>query len=727
MRWLLLVAVCLPLAAAAAEDDSEKNAEAKAAEKAARVRDMAVRYRPSVVTVRFGLKTQPDGTRPDASLPYRCPACGNSRLHVTDSIEKDIPCLVAGFVLATNRVLVQDLDMRPQWLEGVEVVQGDEAVPARAVLRYPEENAVLLETARPLAGVCPLAFSGDATNAPSLFHVVTDADGRVQAGLRAIDRKFRHYPATDADWCASTPNTIVVDASNRAVSVQMRLDRRLEEAVPRPPEEWRSEPAEAKEERLAALEKRLSSSFLPVYLHIDEEKKPERERFSFVSYDSGEQKLSGDVDTIGLVLADGDVLIPLDLDSGKVAALDRMEATLPDGRKAPLEFAGAFAEYGLFLLRFADGRIPEGVEPAAFADTTPEEWIRRPAYLVHPRNRNGTLKLSLAPRVVRGCRRVHGGAVVPDVARDGNGEYLLSESGAVMALGGRVRMAGESWRARTVIPGGTLARLVAAREFDLEFAVRKGKARIRVAWIGVETQPMTKELAREKKAQGFLSAELGSGSLVGKVYPGTPAARAGVKEGDVLLWVRRAASKRREKLETRDIRSFGMDMDRFLDRLPLSMFDRLGVTPPWPQVEGGVNEVFTKLGIGAKVVLAWVSGGEKREAEIVLEQAPIHYRTARRIRNRTLGLVAADLTFEVRAYLKLKDDAPGVVITKMQDGSPSAVAGLRPFEVITAVNGEDVPTALRFSELIKGRKDLTLSVRRLDSTRVVRIQLKETR
>ena len=134
--------------------------------------------------------------------------------------------------------------------------------------------------------------------------------------------------------------------------------------------------------------------------------------------------------------------------------------------------------------------------------------------------------------------------------------------------------------------------------------------------------------------------------------------------------------------------------------------------------------MFTKLGIGTKVVLAWASGGEKHEAELVLEQAPVHYRTARRIRNRTLGLVAADLTFEVRAYLKLADDAPGVVITKMQEGSPAAVAGLRPFEVITSVNGEDVPSSKRFAEMIKGQKDLTFSVRRLDATRIVRMQVK---
>ena len=134
--------------------------------------------------------------------------------------------------------------------------------------------------------------------------------------------------------------------------------------------------------------------------------------------------------------------------------------------------------------------------------------------------------------------------------------------------------------------------------------------------------------------------------------------------------------------------------------------------------------MFTKLGIGTKVVLAWISDGEKKESEIVLEQAPVHYRTAKRIRNRTLGLVAADLTFEVRAYLKLGEDAPGVVITKMQDGSPAAVAGLRPFEVITSVNGENVLSARNFAEMIRGKKDLTFSVRRLDATRIVRMQIK---
>ena len=607
-KTILMLAALAPFAAILAADKPEKSPEEESAEKAVRVRAMATAYAPCTVNVRFRLKRLPDGSFPDTKMQYRCPACGNSALHLSRDNDDDLPCLVTGFVIAPNRALVQDLALRADWLDGLEVVCGTNATPARLVACYPDENAVLLETDRPLAGVRPLAFTGDATNKPSLFHLVTDADGRVKVGLRKVNREFTHYPATGEDWCGATPNTLVVDASNRAVSVQMRLERKLNDVLPKPPSSWRSEPFAEREARIAALEKRVLASILPVYLHIDEEKGGNSGRlFMF----SDESKSSGDVDTFGIALEDGDVLIPLNLDSGKIAALDKMEATLPDGKKVPLEFAGAFAEYGLFLLRFPDGKTPAGVASTRFSAAEPEKLMRQAAYLVQPKNRNGKIQISLAPRAISGFRRVRGGAVVPNEAPEPNGLLLLA-SGEVAALGGHVRSGGESWRSRTAIPGDRLARLVAARDFDPEFSVRKGKDRIRVAWIGVETQAMTKELAREKNAQGYLSADIGRGSLVGKVYTNTPAARVGIKEGDVLLWARRTSSERREKLETRD-REFGIDIESLFENLPPSMFDRVNVTP-WPKVEEGVNDVFTRMGIGTKVVIAWVSNGEKREA-----------------------------------------------------------------------------------------------------------------
>ena len=150
-------------------------------------------------------------------------------------------------------------------------------------------------------------------------------------------------------------------------------------------------------------------------------------------------------------------------------------------------------------------------------------------------------------------------------------------------------------------------------------------------------------------------------------------------------------------------------------------------TMPWPNVERGVNETFSRYGIGAKVVVSYVTDGKRREAAMTLEQLPVHFLSARRSRNRDIGMTVCDLTFEVRDYYRLPDDAPGVVVAKLKSGDPAAVAGLRAFEIITEVDGEPVTSAKEFGRRIKGRRQLTFSVRRLTTTRIVRIDLGETK
>ena len=157
MKKSLLIAAFVPFLAAVAAEEKSKDPAAEAAEKSARVQAMADAFRPSVVNVRFRLKRLPDGSRPNAAMPYRCPACNNQGRHITDSDEKEVPNLVAGFVLDKNRVLVQDLYLRRDWIDRLEVVCGTNAVPARPTLCYPNENAVLLETERPIPGARPLS------------------------------------------------------------------------------------------------------------------------------------------------------------------------------------------------------------------------------------------------------------------------------------------------------------------------------------------------------------------------------------------------------------------------------------------------------------------------------------------------------------------------------------------------------------------------------------------
>ena len=202
-KVIMMLAALAPFATIIAADKPEKSPEEESAEKAARVRAMAAEYAPCTVNVRFRMKTLQDGSRPDAWMQYRCPACGNSSLHVSKDNEKELPCLVTGFVMADNRVLVQDIALRGEWLDGLEVVCGTNATPARPITCYPDENAVLLETEHPLAGARPLAFTGDATNEPSLFHLVTDVENdpyRLRNDV--VNREIRRFcDGKTVFWC----------------------------------------------------------------------------------------------------------------------------------------------------------------------------------------------------------------------------------------------------------------------------------------------------------------------------------------------------------------------------------------------------------------------------------------------------------------------------------------------------------------------------------------------
>ena len=101
------VLACL-VAATAAVGAEPKDPAGKAAEKAARVRKLVKKFSGGFATVRFRLKTLSDGTKPNIASNYRCPGCGSSSAHVSsDFIEKNIPCMIEGFVVASNQVLVR--------------------------------------------------------------------------------------------------------------------------------------------------------------------------------------------------------------------------------------------------------------------------------------------------------------------------------------------------------------------------------------------------------------------------------------------------------------------------------------------------------------------------------------------------------------------------------------------------------------------------------------------
>lgn len=186
----------------------------------------------------------------------------------------------------------------------------------------------------------------------------------------------------------------------------------------------------------------------------------------------------------------------------------------------------------------------------------------------------------------------------------------------------------------------------------------KTHGKVERAWLGVQMQPVTEELG---KALKLAKAE---GALIAAVQPGSPAERAGLRQGDVVTGV--------DGHPIQDPR----DLARAVAAGQAGKEIRLAV-----QRDGKPQTIGVRLGTNVAEQAAAgeaVSGG-KEDA---------------------LGLALAPLDPQARARLGLESDATGVVVAGVDPESAAGDTGLRPGDVIAEVGGAkvtspaDVATAL---------------------------------
>jgi serine protease Do len=166
-------------------------------------------------------------------------------------------------------------------------------------------------------------------------------------------------------------------------------------------------------------------------------------------------------------------------------------------------------------------------------------------------------------------------------------------------------------------------------------------------WLGVTIQPLTPELAQAFKVTG------GSGALVASVQESSPAARAGIKAGDVITQY--------------DGRKVAQSAD--LPKL-------VAATPVGRQVPVTVVREGKPLSLDIKV------------AELH-EQGPVTAMADQDEAKGPLGLTVESVTPETARELKL-GGTRGVLVRGVRSGSPAESAGIRPGDVITELDHQAV-------------------------------------
>lgn len=200
----------------------------------------------------------------------------------------------------------------------------------------------------------------------------------------------------------------------------------------------------------------------------------------------------------------------------------------------------------------------------------------------------------------------------------------------------------------------------------------KSHGKVVRAWLGVMLQDITPEITEALGTEGR------EGGLISEISKGSPADKAGLRRGDVIV------SVNGEKIEDAS-----------------ALARKLALLEPGVRTEFGVIRDKARKTFRIKLI---EHPDNRKQVE-----AP----DARNV-ERSLGIEASDITEAIRSRLRL-GKSEGVVVTAVAAGSAAYEAGIRSGDVIMEINGISTPDMNDYRKALeesKGRKTMLFLVER---------------
>jgi serine protease Do len=354
-----------------------------------------------------------------------------------------------------------------------------------------------------------------------------------------------------------------------------------------------------------------------------------------------------------------------------VANADKVSVVLQDGSKHPAKVLGRDTKTDLALLKI------ESAEPLPYVSWGDSNTLQVGDWVLavgNPFGLGGTVSSGIIS--ARG-RDIHSGPyddylqLDAAINRGNSGGPTFNLNGQVIGINTAIYSPnGGSVGIGFAIPS-SLAKPV------IEQLRAHGK--VDRGWLGVQIQEVTPEIARG------LGLPKEGGALVADVTPGSPAGKAGFKQGDVIL-------------------SFnGHDIIKVRD-LPI---------------------VVAQTPVGEKAKVEISRDGKRDSLDVAIGPMPDNLEVAANSRGgdetppeadntSALGLKLAPLTEELRKRAGVAKSVKGVVVTGIEDSSPLAELGIQPGDVIQQINQQPVTTPqqaearLKEAQAAKGQNLLLL-------------------
>jgi serine protease Do len=207
------------------------------------------------------------------------------------------------------------------------------------------------------------------------------------------------------------------------------------------------------------------------------------------------------------------------------------------------------------------------------------------------------------------------------------------------------------------------------------------------SWLGVETHEVTADKAKELK----LPAE--RGVVLGKIVPDSPAAKAGLKENDVLTEING------QRVEG------AAQFRRMIHEIPAGRTIQLTV---WR--DGRMQTISATLGKSeqsrhAMKMMTPTPGTFAFRMPEIPEIPSMEWNGSLLLGGQPrLGIDAEDLSGQLGAFFGAPD-GEGILVREVNSGSPAEKAGVKAGDVITSLNGERIRTVGELREKLSAKRD----------------------
>ncbi|HBC85816.1 MAG TPA: hypothetical protein DCZ94_02555 [Lentisphaeria bacterium] len=660
---------------------------------------------------------------------YRCSSC--SKFHGTNAgeyVRENRPLEVPGYMISDTELISPDILTQSRFISKIRVTNDKSESPAKISDYIVKQQAVILKLEKNLEGSKPAVLNPEA-KAPYFVVGFSVEDGMWQMNTKPLGKDLTYYPEISDFVRKTLPSSMIVTEKGEIVGLSMNPEISSDDSWKCPVSKLEKLTEAQLETTFTRIKEISSKNIVRVQVNFRSPQLKPGAQTGMASRYSGDDDnpaFDTELNTKGIMLDSKKVLVFGDIKPKITARLEGIKV-FADGSESGknADFVCSLNDFAAFIAELKEPIQTKGLEFSK-DDILKLRSVLLPAVQIKVYG-DKLVSHYLYNRITDfdiGWKNYR----FPELPAVSDNLFLFDMEGKLIALplARRSRLAMDrqssySRGERQILPVSYLKKSLDSLDTSKNASniPLKEKDENRIAWLGVELQQLNPELARMNKV-AELTKNGRNGAVVSYLFPDSPAAKAGIKEGDILLciYLEDDPAPIEVRADEQPYRDFPWAE---YDRIPDQYYSR--IPTPWQSLDNSIANFLTNVGFGKKFTLEYCSGGKIFTKEFTVEPGPDYFDTTEKSKSDVLGLTVKNLTSEVRRYFQKGKDEPGVIVSKIDPGSKASVAGLKPYEIINQINAKPVNNVKDFEELIKDKQELNLGVSRMAISRTVKIKL----